>query len=105
LSYKRFEQAPLPRDQKKERLRQGRLEHNTTQFSRGCRVLRSGGPNNINHRVHHAHPGLTTKRLKAFPAKEPQWAAPEWLWWKCRKTTSIFGTPGRGKQLACFANR
>jgi hypothetical protein len=65
------------RGRKKERLRIGRLEHDTTQVSRGRRVLRSGGPNHVNHRVHRVHLELTTKRLKAFPAKEPQWAALE----------------------------
>jgi hypothetical protein len=52
------------------------LSKNITQFSRGCRVLCSGGPNHINHRVHRVHPERTTKKLKAFPAKEPQRAAP-----------------------------
>jgi hypothetical protein len=66
---------PLPKGQKKERLRQDRLEHNTTQFSRGRRVLRSGNPNHVNHRVHHVHLELTTKRLNTFPTKEPQWVA------------------------------
>jgi hypothetical protein len=61
---------------KKEMLRQGMLEHNATQFSRRRKVLHSGGPNNINHRVHRVHLGLTTKRLKAFPTKELQRAAP-----------------------------
>jgi hypothetical protein len=42
--------------EKKERLRLGRLEHDTTQFSRGHRVLRSGGLNHINHRVHRVYP-------------------------------------------------
>jgi hypothetical protein len=55
---------------------QDRLEHNTTQFSRGRRVLRSGGPNYINHRVHRVHLELTTKRQKPPPTKEPQRAAP-----------------------------
>jgi hypothetical protein len=88
-------------DQKKERLRQDRFEHNTTRFSRGRRVLRSGGPNHINHHVHRVHLELTTKRLKAFPVKEPQLAALERLRWKCRKTTSTFGAPGRGAW--CFS--
>jgi hypothetical protein len=57
-------------------LRLGRLEHNTTQFSHGRRVLRSGSPNHVNYRVHHVHLEVTTKRLKAFPTKEPQRAAP-----------------------------
>jgi hypothetical protein len=49
--------VPLLSDgQKKETLRLGRLEHNTTQFSRGRRVLRSGGPNHVNHCVHRVHP-------------------------------------------------
>jgi hypothetical protein len=56
--------------QKKERLRQDRLEHNITQFSYGRGVLRSGGPNHINHHVHRVHLELTTKRLKAFPIKK-----------------------------------
>jgi hypothetical protein len=60
----------------KKRLRQDRLEHNTTQFSYGCRVLHSGGLNHVNHRVHRVHLELTTKRLKTFPTKEPQQAAP-----------------------------
>jgi hypothetical protein len=76
LSYKRLGWTPLPRGRKKESLTQGRLEHNTTQFSRGRRVLRSGGSNHVNHRVHRVHLELTTKRLKAFPTKEPQRAAP-----------------------------
>jgi hypothetical protein len=63
---------PLHRGQKKKRLRQDRLEHNITQFSYGCRVLCSGGLNHINHRVHHVHLELTTKRLKTFLTKEPQ---------------------------------
>jgi hypothetical protein len=76
LSYKRLGWPALPKGQKKERLRQGRLEHNTTQFSHRRRVLRSGDPNNVNHRIHHVHLELTTKRLKTFPIKEPQRAAP-----------------------------
>jgi hypothetical protein len=67
---------PLLRGQKKERLRQARLEHNITQFSHERRVLRSDGPNHINHHIHHIHLELTTKRLKAFHTKEPQRAAP-----------------------------
>jgi hypothetical protein len=67
---------PLPKGRKKERLRQDRLEHNTTQFSRGRRVLHSGGPNHVNHRVHHIHLELTTKRQKTFPIKEPERATP-----------------------------
>jgi hypothetical protein len=76
LSYKRLGWTLLPKGQKKERLRQGRLEHNTTQFSHGHRVLCSGDPNNVNHRVHHVHLELTTNRLNAFPTKEPQRATP-----------------------------
>jgi hypothetical protein len=57
-------------------LRQDKLELNTTQFFHGCRVLRSGSPNHVNHRVPHVHLELTTKRLKAFPTKESQRAAP-----------------------------
>jgi hypothetical protein len=105
LRYKRLGQAPLPRGGKKKRVRQGRLEHNTTQFSHGRRVLHSGSPNHVNYRVHHIHLELTTKWLKTFPTEEPQWAAPEGLRWKCHKTTSTFDAPGRGKQLACGANR
>jgi hypothetical protein len=105
LSYKRLGWTPLPRGRKKERLRQDRLEHNTAQFSHGRRVLRSDGQNHINHRVHHVHLELTTKRLKAFPTKEPHLADPEWLRWKCHKTTLTFDAPGRGNQLACGANR
>jgi hypothetical protein len=73
---------------KKERLRLGRLEHNTTQFSRRRRILRSAGPNHVNLRVHRIHLELTTKGLKTFPVKELQWAALKQLWGKCRKTTS-----------------
>jgi hypothetical protein len=80
------------------------LEHNITKFSYGRWVLRSGGLNHINHRVHRVHLELTTKRLNAFPTKEPQQASLERLWWKCRKTTSTFGAPRRGEQLACSAN-
>jgi hypothetical protein len=76
LSYKRLGWTPLPRCQKKERLRLDRLEHNTIQFSYGRRVLRLSDPNHVNHRVHHVHLELTTKRLKALPIKEPQRAAP-----------------------------
>jgi hypothetical protein len=90
---------------KNRRLRQDRLEHNITQFSRGRRVLRSGGPNHVNHHAHHVYLELTTKMLKVFPIKELQRAALERLWWKCHKTTSTFGALGRGKQLACGANR
>jgi hypothetical protein len=71
LTYKRFGWTPLPKGHKKKRLRLGRLEHNTTQFSHGRRVLRSGSPNHVNHRVHLVNLELTTKRLKAFPTKEP----------------------------------
>jgi hypothetical protein len=39
-------------------------------------VLRSDGPNHINHCVHRVHIELTTKRLKVFPIKELQRAAP-----------------------------
>jgi hypothetical protein len=67
---------PLSRVRKKERLRQDRVEHNTTQFFCGRRVLHSGGLNHVNYHVHHVHLELTTKRLKAFTTKEPQWAAP-----------------------------
>jgi hypothetical protein len=87
VSYKRLGWTPLPGGQKKERLRQERLEHNTTQFSHERRVLRLGNPNHLNDHVHCVHLELTTKRLKAFPAKEPQRAALERLWWKCHKTT------------------
>jgi hypothetical protein len=85
-------------------LRQDRLEHNTTQFSCGRRVLRLGGLNHVNLHLHRVHLELTTKRLKTFFTKEPQRAAPEQLRWKCRKTTLTFGAPGRGKQLACGAH-
>jgi hypothetical protein len=88
------------------KLRQDRLEHNTTQFFHGCRVLRSGGPNNVNHHIHLMHLELTTKRLNAFPIKEPQRAAavaaPVEV---SQKNTSIFGASGREKHLACGANR
>jgi hypothetical protein len=104
LSYKRLRWTPLPRGRKKKRLRQGRLEHNTNQFFRERRVLCSGGPNHVNHRVHRVNLELTTKRQKALLTKEPQRAALKWLRWKCHKTTSTFGTPGRGKQLAYGAN-
>jgi hypothetical protein len=65
---------------------QDRHENNTTQFSYGRKVLRSDGPNHVNYCVHRVHLELTTKRLKVFPAKEPQRAALERLRWKCRKT-------------------
>jgi hypothetical protein len=81
------------------------LEHNTTQFSHGHRVLCSDDPNHVNLCIHRIHLELATKRLNVFPTKEPQRAAPEQLRWKCHKTTSIFGASGRGKQLACGANR
>jgi hypothetical protein len=70
LSYKRLGQTPLHKGRKKKRLRQVRFEHNTTQFSRGRRVLRSGDPNYVNHRVHRVHLELTTNRLKVFPTKK-----------------------------------
>jgi hypothetical protein len=44
------------------------FEYNTTQFSYGHSVLRSGGPNHVNHYVHLE---LTTKRLKEFSVKKP----------------------------------
>jgi hypothetical protein len=49
---------------------------NTTQFSRGRMVLRSGGPNHVNLGVHRVHLYLATKRPKPSPTKEPQQAAP-----------------------------
>jgi hypothetical protein len=52
------------------------VEHNTTQFSCGRRVLRSDGSNHVNHCVHRVHIELTTKRLKVFPIKELQRVAP-----------------------------
>jgi hypothetical protein len=61
---------------KQERLRQDRFEHNTTQFSRGRKVLLSAGLNHVNHHIHHVHLELTSKRLKVFPIKEPQRPAP-----------------------------
>jgi hypothetical protein len=79
LSYKRPRWTPLARGQKKERLMLGRLEHNTTQFSHGRRVLRSSGLNHVNHRIHRVHLELTIKRLKVFPTKEPHRAALERL--------------------------
>jgi hypothetical protein len=85
FSYKRLGWTPLSSDQKKKRLR---LEHNATQFPYGCSVLRSCGPNHVNHHVHHVHLELTIKRLKTFPIKEPQRAALKQLWWKCLKITS-----------------
>jgi hypothetical protein len=69
LSYKRTGWTPLHRGGKKERLRQGRLEYNTTQFSHGCRVLRLDGPNHVNHRVHRVHLGLTNQEAKGLPHK------------------------------------
>jgi hypothetical protein len=76
LSYKTLGWTPLPRGRKKERFRKDRLEHNTFQFSCGRRVLRSDGLNHVNHRVHRVHLELTIKRLKTFPTKESQRAAP-----------------------------
>jgi hypothetical protein len=70
LSYKRLGWTPLPRGRKKKRLRQDRLEHNTTQISHGHMVLRSGDLNHVNHRVPRVQRKLTTKMLKAFPAKK-----------------------------------
>jgi hypothetical protein len=53
------------------------LRHsNTTSFSRGRRVLRSGGPNHVNPRVQRVYPYLATKRPKHPLTKEPQRAAP-----------------------------
>jgi hypothetical protein len=54
-----------------------KLEHNTTQFSHGRRVLCSDSPNQINQRLHRVHLELTTNRLKFFPTKEQQRAALE----------------------------
>jgi hypothetical protein len=70
------------------RLRQDRLEHNTTHFSHGRRVLCSGGLNHVNPSVPRVHLELTTKRLKAFPVKESHRAALERLRWKCHKRHS-----------------
>jgi hypothetical protein len=39
-------------------------------------VLRSGDPNHVNHYVHRVHLELTTKRVKTFPTKKSQHAAP-----------------------------
>jgi hypothetical protein len=47
---------------------------NTTQFSHGRSILRSDGSNHVNLCVHCVHPDLMTKRLKAFPTKEPHQA-------------------------------
>jgi hypothetical protein len=57
--------------EKKDRKGSGKagLSKNTTQFSRGRRVLRSSGPNHVNHRVHHVHSGRTTKEAKGLPRK------------------------------------
>jgi hypothetical protein len=52
------------------------FEHNTTQFSRGRRVLHSVDLNHINYCVHCVHIELTINRLKVFPIKESQQAAP-----------------------------
>jgi hypothetical protein len=49
---------PLPRGQKKERLMLTQARRglsNTTPFSRGRRLLRSGGPNYVNLLVHRVH--------------------------------------------------
>jgi hypothetical protein len=43
---------------------------NTTQFSRGCRVLRSGGQNHVNLCIHCVRRELTNKRIKAFPTEK-----------------------------------
>jgi hypothetical protein len=45
------------------------LSKDTTQFSRGCRVLRSDSSNHINHCVHHVHPERTTKKVKGLSRK------------------------------------
>jgi hypothetical protein len=45
------------------------LSRNTTQFSCGHRVLRSSGPNHVNHRVHHVHMEQTTKKAKGLLRK------------------------------------
>jgi hypothetical protein len=79
LSYKRLRQAPLLRDGQtggKGKAQAHTGLSNTTQFSRGCRILRSGDPNHINLHVHHVHPRLVTKRPKPPIIKEPQRAAP-----------------------------
>jgi hypothetical protein len=68
LSYKRLGWTPLPRCQKNERLMLDMLEHNTTQFFCGRRVLRSGGPNHINHCVHHVHLELTAASQTSTPS-------------------------------------
>jgi hypothetical protein len=76
LRYKRLGWTPLLRSQKKKRLSQDSLDHNTTQFSCGRSVLRSDRLNHINYRIHRVHLELTTKWLKTFPTKEPQRPAP-----------------------------
>jgi hypothetical protein len=70
LSYKRLGQAPFPGglNNRKGSGKAG-LSKNTTQFSRGHRVLRSGGLNHVNHHVHHVHPERTTKEAKGLPRK------------------------------------
>jgi hypothetical protein len=45
------------------------LSKNTTQFSRGRRLLRSSGSNHVNHHAHRVHPERTTKRAKGLPRK------------------------------------
>jgi hypothetical protein len=76
LSYKRLDWTLLPKGQKNERLRLDRLEHNTTQFSHGHKILRSDDPNHVNHHVRNVHIELTTKKLNDFPIKEVQRTAP-----------------------------
>jgi hypothetical protein len=101
----------LHRGRKKKRLRQDRLEHNITQFSRGCRVLCSGGSNHINHRVHRVHLELTTKRLKTFLTKESQRAAAvaapvevsqnHFDIWRVRKGAWCFSRSGASTTPSC----
>jgi hypothetical protein len=45
------------------------LSKNTTQLSRGHRVLRSDDQNHINHYVYRVHPERTTKKAKDLPRK------------------------------------
>jgi hypothetical protein len=70
LSYKTLGQTPFPRG-RKSRKGSGKagLSRNATQFFCRRRVLRSGGPNHVNHRVHHVYTERTIKKAKSLSRK------------------------------------
>jgi hypothetical protein len=95
LSYKRIGQAPILDNVNFAKFNSvlNSVKH-TQQYnshSHGHRVLRSSSPNHIKYRVYlaQAYESLSPSN------NEPQRASLVVVWWKCRKTTSTFGTSRR----------